>query len=456
MSWINRECLNESGDREKTHQLSRWVSWLFLAVSILVLIYIYYRAEIVYQGALGTKYSKYYMIALAGILFWVGVLRLREAIRANIVTVAISLIVGLYMIEGGLILLDGQPKNPAAAAAAAELGVEYDERTKLKVIEDLIAEGVDAVPAVQPRDLLTMDDGLLPLGGFSNKITVASNENGYYMVYLSDRYGFNNPDSEWDIARVDWLLTGDSFTEGLAVRPGEDIAGQIRAITNQTAISLGRSGNGPLIELAELIEYAGAIKPRKVLWIYYEGNDLKGDLQESRSNPLLMKYMSQGFSQNLVNRQQEVDNRLREYIKIAQTQTQTYKNRWIKLYRIRNIIGFENHVVDYPLFAKILTKAKAEVNALGGDLYFVYLPEYGSYNKAASDSSNLKRLEVEDIVKKLDIPVINTHDDVFSKHPDIPSLFPLRITSNHFNAKGYNLVAKAIVTGVKEYEKSNK
>ena len=209
------------------------------------------------------------------------------------------------MIEGGLTLLGlWQPHNirAAAIAAAAELGVEYDERTKLQVIDGLIETGVDAVPAVRPADVLTMDEELLPLGGVSNKTTVATNENGYYMVYPSDRYGFNNPDSEWDAEQVEWLLTGDSFTEGEAVNPGEDVAGQIRLITKQPTINVGRGGNGPLIELAELREYAELVKPKKVLWLYFEGNDLK-ELQREKFNPLLMQYMEDGFSQNLINRQ---------------------------------------------------------------------------------------------------------------------------------------------------------
>jgi len=160
MSWINRENKSRRGDEEKKYPFAKWMSWLFLAVSMLLLIYTYYRSEITYQGANHVKYFKYYLISLAGILFWGVVLRLREGIRANIVTIITALMIGLYMIEGGLTLLGlWQPHNirAAAIAAAAELGVEYDERTKLQVIDGLIEKGVDAVPVVRPADVLTMD-----------------------------------------------------------------------------------------------------------------------------------------------------------------------------------------------------------------------------------------------------------------------------------------------------------
>ena len=109
----------------------------------------------------------------------------------------------------------------------------------------------------------------IPLAGVSNKTTVYDNESGKYLIYKSDRHGFNNPDSEWDSREVDWLLTGDSFTHGSYVQPGQEIAGQLRSITAIAAISLGIGSNGPLIEYAALVEYGKALKPAKVLWVYY-------------------------------------------------------------------------------------------------------------------------------------------------------------------------------------------
>jgi hypothetical protein len=464
MSWIKRD--NHEGDHEsrKHYPFAKWMSWLFLMIFILLLIYTYYRAEITYHGSKNSTYFKYYIVSLTGIFFWGVVLRLKETIRTNIVTVMISMVVGLYLVEAGLAFLGlGQPTT--AAATAAELGVEYDQRTKLEVIEDLIAEGVDAVPAVRPSNVLNMDKELLPLGGISKRITVASNENGYFMIYPSDRYGFNNPDTEWDSEQVEWLLTGDSFTEGVAVHPGEDIGGVIRTITQESVINLGRAGNGPLMEFAELREYASLVRPTKVLWIYYENNDLIEDLQRDKTSSLLMKYMEGGFSQKLIHRQMEIDKRLEEYIAQAQAQAQAPldKTRWMRLSSIRNLIDFDIDIdvdvdigVDVdPLFTNILKKAKADVEAWGGELFFVYLPDYERYsNTPASHDRLYKKAEVINLVRGLNIPVIDTHQEVFVEHPDPFSLFPLR-SSGHYNTYGYAKVAKAIVDGVKEYEDQN-
>jgi hypothetical protein len=125
------------------------------------------------------------------------------------------------------------------------------------------------------------------------------------------------------------------------------------------------------------------VEASKSIMDLLEGNDLADDLQKEQTNPLLMQYMEDGFSQNLISRQKEIDSMLRKYIvnakeqqqaqekEKAQEQTQLYKTRWIRLSAIRNIIGFDVDVdVDIdPLFAKILTKAKAEVDGWEGKLY---------------------------------------------------------------------------------------
>jgi hypothetical protein len=479
MKWIKRESYNKNNDGVKNYPFARWMSRMFLAASLLLLIYTYYRAEFTmhsmsFERVKSEYYFKYYLITLTGILFWGVVLRLREAIQVNIVTVVISLLVGLYVVEYGLTFMGvGQSfYQKESVKITSELNYEYDQRTKLEVIEDLIEEGVDAVPAVRPRDVLTMDDKFLPLGGISNKTTVGQNESGRRMIYLSDRYGFNNPDFEWDAKDVEWLLTGDSFTEGVAVEPGQDIAGQLRVISQESALNIGRSGNGPLMELAELTEYARVVKPRIVLWIYYEENDLRYDLRNEKRNPLLMRYMEKGFSQNLIHRQKEIDNRLEKYILEAKAQEQ-YRikakvqfelSRWIRLYEIRGLIDFSDVDVDVeadididfdvdvddPIFTTILTKAKAEIQAWGGELYFVYLPEYDRYStKIISHNQYRKKSEVIEVVKGLNIPVLDIHQEVFADHPDPLALFAG--LNAHYNADGYSETAKAILRSVNKY-----
>ena len=482
MSWINRKSYNRNSDREKSYPFARWTSWLFLAASIFILIFIYYRAEMTLKATSNDRYMIFYIISIAGIFFWAIVLRLRKNLQLGIVTIAISILIGAYIVESALTFLSlGSEQfqtNNNKLKAATELGQKYDTRQKLDIINAMKAQGLDVVPLTSPSMLLRMSKSknfdFLPLGGVSKKITLGSNEMGYYMTYNSDRYGFNNPDAEWDSPNLEWLLTGDSYAEGVAVNPGEDIAGQLRLITHQPVITLGKAGNGPLLELAAISEYAPSLQPKKVLWVYFEGNDLI-NLQNEKQFYLLMKYLQEGFSQNLMNHQKEADTMLYESLVnsfLNNTSQWINKTRWFRLVRLRNILKLNNinlthrkdtassiyddDVVIDKLFSEILIKSRDRVDAFGGKLYFVYLPTYKRYiDKSIKHDQFLKKSEVLDLVRNLNIPVIEIHQDVFFKSSNPLTLFPFGL-DGHYNPDGYREVAKAIITSVNKYEQSNK
>ncbi len=115
---------------------------------------------------------------------------------------------------------------------------------------------------------------IFPLGGVSNKITVFCKEGEKFSIYKSDRYGFNNPDEEWDNKKIEYLLVGDSFTHGSCVNRPNDIASILRTLSNKSVLNLGYASIGPLIEYATLREYLPITNTKRVLWIYHEGNDL--------------------------------------------------------------------------------------------------------------------------------------------------------------------------------------
>jgi hypothetical protein len=98
----------------------------------------------------------------------------------------------------------GRKSLSGKAKITAKLGIEFDLRPRLQVVRDLRGQGVDASLAIRPKGFVELgglhQEGaelLLPLGGISGKTTVLYNESGEYSIYPADRYGFNNPDSEW-------------------------------------------------------------------------------------------------------------------------------------------------------------------------------------------------------------------------------------------------------------------
>ena len=76
-----------------------------------------------------------------------------------------------------------------------------------------------------------------------------------YTFYKSDRYGFNNPDSEWDNKEIEYLLVGDSFTRGACVNRPNDMSSFLRNLSNKSVLNLGQGGTGPLIQYGILREY---------------------------------------------------------------------------------------------------------------------------------------------------------------------------------------------------------
>ena len=56
--------------------------------------------------------------------------------------------------------------------------------------------------------------------------------------------------------------------------------------------------------------------------------------------------------------------------------------------------------------------------------------------------------KVLNVVKKLQISIIDINMELFSKHNDPLNLFPFR-THGHYNEEGYELVAKKILERIK-------
>ena len=151
--------------------------------------------------------------------------------------------------------------------------------------------------AVFPSIYLNKNYPIYPLSGISNSETIYCKENGYFSIYQSDRYGFNNPDEEWDKKEIEYLLVGDSFTLGACVNRPNDIASVLRTLSNKHVLNLGYGSNGPLLEYAILREYLNS-NVKKVIWIYY-ANDLK-DLNTRIKDKTLLNYINNlNFTQNL-------------------------------------------------------------------------------------------------------------------------------------------------------------
>lgn len=328
-------------------------------------------------------------------------------------------------------------------------GNEFDKRPRFKVYKDLSKYNSNVSVSILPESFLInknykIKKNIFPLSGVSNILTINCNENGYYSKYKSDRYGFNNPDEEWDKKNIDYLLLGDSFTHGFCVNRPNDIASILRNLSGKSVLNLGYGGNGPLIEYATLKEY---LKPniKNIIWFYYEGNDIE-NLRNELNSEILSKYLTSfNFTQNLKQRQDDVNFIVNDYLSFHYSKiTRLYFliKKWFNLSKMENgnekkqdLVELLKHFSDIINFAK---KVSIENNS---NLFFVYLPEIDRYKKK-NYKNNLYK-EIKQIVEDSDIPFIDINKEVFKNESNPLELFPFKNFS-HYTVEGYDKITKSI------------
>ena len=392
-------------------------------------------------------YLKLILIGGVGLIFFGFGLRFKIDLKVNLSVILVTTVITVYGFETFF-----REKN-IREVKAKQIGVSYDTRTTIEVLDDLTDLGIKAFPNATSGIHLTDNGIIYNFGGISNITTILVNESGYYPIIKTDEHGFNNPRGLYNENTVDIVLSGDSFTEGLSVNWNESISAVLRK-SGYRAISIGKRDNGPLKEFAALKEYAEFLKPKIVLWLY-SSNDMENLIEEMKS-PVLKKYLiKDGFSQNLISRQEEIDSVLINYFKRERVRLMKKKIvDIIKLSKLRDLIHLlpknkpKPKPVPKTIFKDILQQSKQMVSEWDGEMYFVYLPSFHSqtspvYANHYTFSEERDRKIVMQTATELDIPIIDIQNEVFRTHPDPLSLFPFRV-SGHYNAEGYRLVAEAI------------
>ena len=441
-----------------------------LSLSLFLLVYVFYKAEIYWDGAQVDFYKKYYNICFCLIIFSILSFFLNQNIKEIFIITLISLVVGLYISEVYFTFkkqteveqsreykaTNEQSLNKKKYKIYEKEGKKYDKRDRLQIFNDLKKINSKITLAFHPSENISNKKKIFNLSGIADSETIYCNENGYYSIYKSDRYGFNNPNDEWDKKEIEYLLVGDSFTQGACVNRPDDIASVLRILSNKSALNLGMSGNGPLIEYAVLREYLNP-NVKKVIWLYYEGND-QTDLLIEKKNDILKNYLNDlTFTQNLKFRQKEIDHQLNEFFDIELNKSQDKKNvttkinyflQFIKIYNLRSYISktTTRKVLYQYEFKKIIELTNDLATKNNSKLYFVYLPEYDRYKNSYNNDSYIN---IKKIINELKIPFIDISRLVFEKEVDALKLFPFG-EFGHYNEIGFKKVADTIYNLTKD------
>jgi len=370
--------------------------------------------------------------------------------------------------DKALLALDGESKEVKREAAriAKQFGVDVDTRDRLQVIEDFAKQGIEAVPPIR-LPIFVNGTEIMPLGGISDKMTVVCNQNGEYLTFRSDEHGFHNAKGVWQSINLKAVAVGNSFTMGYCVPSDKNYV----ALMNERypgILNLAMAGEGPLSILAVLKEYLEPLQPKRVLWFYFEGNNL-AELQDEKRSPILMRYLKEDFRQGLAGRQNDIDDALMNYVKTQRAKgsggmrgrSYDFLDRTrdvVKLNELRKQFGLVHgtskvemaitSTATLNLFREILAQAKQRVVGWGGKLYFIYLPNWERFAQGDPGIGGRQRAQVLGFVNALGLPLIDLLPAFESQDRPL-SLFPFR-RPGHYNEKGHRLVADEVLKAMSQ------
>lgn len=428
-----------------------------------------------------------FTILILNLLFWTWVLFSKSNLKKTLLVSYFSFIIAIYASEFFISKINKNTQFQYFIKKNNEQNKGYDTRSKFEIYKDLRKKQTIS-PLYYPYNQLlkkrkffanidSTQKEIFILSGVSNRKTIVCNESGEYLIYLSDRYGFNNPDNLWN-SSSDAIVLGDSMTLGECVSPGKDFSTLLRSETNKSIINLGMGGNGPLFQLAVLKEYYQLAKPDKIIWVYNEGNDLL-DLYNEKRNNFLVKYFDPKFKQDLHKNQKIIDDKILDIIEDEYNQYNFLKNKsFLFLWNVRNNIknlfirkknNLRNDSMLYnkkiPFIYRKLLKTESkkpyfdnveeyekilyQVNqfSLANNMknYFVYLPSVARFTGEFIDNDMLfARDKILSTVKKFNFEMIDTHEEYFKNQKNPLKYYPYNGKRSHFNSKGYKVISDII------------
>jgi len=309
----------------------------------------------------------------------------------EILLVVMAFIVGIYLFElsisfGYFFITENINNNGGYHYNGIEKNINKIKTYKLlkRTYEELY---LSMYPSLFIKQLLKDNDSnnIIPLGGKSNSKTLLCNELNGPIVYNSDKFGFRNKVYS---KQTDIVIVGDSFAKGFCVNNG--LAENLIQF-DINVINLGMEGNGPLLSYATAREYN--INSKYLVYVYHE-NDLD-DLDVEKIT-YLSRYLDINFTQNLKNKQNQVDMLLLKFHNksILNRETSNLKRSFsflpskirslVVLHKTRAMIKalfFEQNDRNYDLATMrvILNNFKLLAQSFDQEFIVVFTPEISRY-----------------------------------------------------------------------------
>lgn len=386
--------------------------------------------------------------------------------NTNYVISIICIIICIFLFEMYILFaykkIDPQLTPSSIIYSIIERFKKNDTRSKTEILKDLNNKEINFYPNITPNNFLPTDglkdheNIIFPLGGISNVKTILNNELGFYPLIDNDRYGFKNDDHLYN-KKIDIAIIGDSYAESCCVEKKDSVNSILNR--NYRTVTFGMGGNGPLTNYATLREYVSKLKPKIVLW-FHCSNDLY-NLQFELKSTILNSYLyDRSFSQNLIYKQELINNSLKKYLNdYDKIGSNKIKNKFFD-----DISEFdEKHI--RKKFIDIIKFAKEDVEGWDGEFYFIYLPRFiidetsNKDNKYQLYDNNVyKNMQIlvknydfiYDTINKFNVNIIDFKKEVFDVFYFPKKLVPY--SGGHYNERGYYELAKIIEKTIKNYK----
>ncbi len=357
---------------------------------------------------------------------------------------------------------------------AIEKKINFDVRSQEQVYVDLKSKNESIKPgflyAKHFNNLKIFKEAkknneIIPFRGPINSLTVSCAEDLQYKLIKNDKYGFKNNNIIYE-KKIQNFLLGDSYAEGLCENNKNDIAGHLNEKKIYT-VNLGVTGTGPLISLAILREFGNYFKPKNVIYLYFEGNDLD-ELNYEKEDATLTKYLIDNFNQDYLNKYDDIKSFLVKaeqetekiiYAKSKNSFLPNKKNKFdilkahlkdiLEINNLRNIFKYkilkkQEKFYDLNLLYKTVEKMNNDTKKWNGNYIFVYVPTWSRYFTKFTKYDAKIDLKKE-IINNLNSKNIKVLDltDYFDKIDNIEQYYPLDFLG-HYNSKGYKKIAEII------------
>lgn len=314
---------------------------------------------------------------------------------------------------------------------------------------DLVRTGRPALPRY-----------FFPLTNISYVKSVYCNESGRWMIFNTDAYGFNNNNRMWAKNVAKDILLGDSFAQGACIYDNKNASYfynvEIRP-DGPYLLNLGMGGTGPLVQLAILKEFGRLIKPRKIYWLFYQGNDFSINIPMESKSLALRQYLKPSHSQRITEFQSNYSQKMKNLLahrfeKIdssASAKNKTSIVSIISLHHLRNLAGLtscpikDKEAIDH--LRTIYRSAHVFSKSINSHISIVYLPSIGS--KCTIIDANSHSTWLRNTVRQAALDAgLNFYDFTeFARiHGRLSEIF--YYPGSHYNHTGYKLLAEYLST----------